>query len=259
TLASACAEGLTKAKFSNRQYREEGKAMKNQLGVLCQLQVLEQQKRAAGGRKEKISVEEVRLLWQDVRQLTQGLAADREKLAALEKTCADCEKELTALTRQCQDFEKKLYGGEITNVKEIEQVRTRCESLRCEIGQRENDAVAALEDCERLTAKIAGDEASLHEKKRLHAEKQQLVTQEAARSDAELAGLEERCRALTAKLDPAILRLFRELARKLPQPVARVTDGICGGCRRSLPTNQIVKAKEKIMYCDNCGRILFVE
>lgn len=233
--------------------------MKEQLDMLCELQVLEQQKRTAAGRKERISVEEVRLLWQDVRLLTQGLAADREELTALEKTCADRERELNALTRQCQDLEKKLYGGEITNVKEIEQVRARCDLLRRDIGQRENDAVAGLEDCERLTAKIAGDEAGLHEKKHLHAERQQLVAQEAARSDAELAELDERCRALTAKLDPAVLRLFRELARKLPQPVARVAGGICGGCRRSLPTNQTVQAKEKIIYCDNCGRILFVE
>jgi predicted nucleic acid-binding Zn-ribbon protein len=233
--------------------------MKDQLGVLCELQVLEQQKRAAAGRKEKIDVEEVRLLWQDVRLLTQELAADRDKLAALEKTCVDREKELTALTRQCQDLEKKLYGGEITNVKEIEQVRARCDSLRRDIARRENDAVVGIEDCERLTAKIVGEEAGLHEKKRLHAEKQHLVAQEAARSDAELAGLDERCRNLTARIDPAILRLFRDLARKLPQPVARVAGGVCGGCRRSLPTNQTVLAREKIMYCDNCGRILYVE
>ncbi|GEM_PF-3044742 len=233
--------------------------MKDQLGMLCELQDLERQKRAAAGRKEKIDVEEVRLLWQDVRLLTQELADDRAKLAALEKTCVDREKELTALTRQCQDLERKLYGGEITNVKEMEQVRARCESLRRDIARRENDVVAGLEDCERLTAKIAGNEAILHEKKRLHADKQHSIAQEAACGDAEIAVLDERCRALADKLDPAVLRLFRDLARKLPQPVAKVAGGVCGGCRRSLPTNQTAQAQTKIMYCDNCGRILYVE
>lgn len=233
--------------------------MKDQLGMLSELQVLEEQKRLIGGRKEKISVEEVRLLWQEVRLLAQGLAADRERLTALEAAGANRERELTLLTRQCQDLEKKLYGGEITSVKEIEQVRDRCDSLRRDIGRREDDAVAGLEECERLAAKVTAAEAVLQGKKRLHAEKQHLVTQEAARSDAELAGIEERCRALTARLDPGLLRMFRELARKLPRPVAKVAGGVCGGCRRSLPTNQLAQAKEKLMYCDNCGRILLIE
>jgi predicted nucleic acid-binding Zn-ribbon protein len=233
--------------------------MKDQLRMLVELQGMEQQKRVAVARKDKIDVEEVRLLWQEIRLLTQGLTADREKLAGLEKACAARERDLAVLTRQCQDMEKKLYGGEITNLKEIEQVRTRCESLRREIGQRENDAVAGLEECERLAAKVSGAEAGLLNKKRLHAEKQQHAAQVAARSDAEIAALEESCRTLVARIDPPLLGQFRDLARRLPQPVARVTDGVCGGCRRSLPTSQASKAQARIVHCDNCGRILLVE
>lgn len=233
--------------------------MKDQLVMLSELQVLERQRREAAGRKEKISVDEVRLLWQEIRLLAQNVAADREKLAGMEKACAGREDELAALTRHCAELEQKLYRGEITNIKEIEQVRTRCETLRRDIDRRENDVVAGIEECERLTAKIAGDEADLQAKKRLHAEKQQHVAQEAARSDAELAALEESCRSLADKVAPALLRHFRELARKLSQPVAKVTGGICGGCRRSIPTGQLTQGEGKLLYCDNCGRILFIE
>ncbi|MDT8901922.1 zinc ribbon domain-containing protein [Anaeroselena agilis] len=233
--------------------------MKDQLCMLSELQELERQKRQAAGRKEKISADEVRLLWQEIRLLSQGVAADREKLAGLEKACAVGEAELTALTRHCEELEGKLYRGEITNIKEIEQIRTRCEALRRDIGRRENDAVAAIEESERLAAKIAGDEAGLQARKRLHAERQQLVAQEAARGEAELADLEERCRSLADKVDPALLRLFRELARKLPQPVARLAGGVCGGCRRSIPTRQAARGQGELLYCDNCGRILLVE
>ena len=233
--------------------------MKDQLTMLSELQVLERQKREAAGRKEKISVDEVRLLWNEVRLLSQAVAADREKLAALEKACAVRETELTAHARHCVELEKKRYRGEITNLKEIAQVRTRCEALRNDIARREDDAVAGLEECERLAAKVAGDEAALQAKKRLHAERQQHMTHEAARSDAELAGLEERCRMLCDGVDPALLRQFRDLARKLPQPVAKVAGGVCGGCRRSIPTGQVAKAQGVLLYCDNCGRMLFVE
>lgn len=233
--------------------------MKDQLRMLGELQALERQKQAAAGRKAKIDAEGVRVLWQEIRGLTQELTADREKLAGIEAACARHEADLEAHTRQCRTLEQKLYGGEITNVKEIEQVRTRCESLRRDISQHENEAVAGLEAAEELAAKIAGGEGRLQEKKRLHAEKQQLMAQEATRCDAELTDLDKRCRALEGQVDPALLRTFRDIARRLPQPVARVENGICGGCRRSIPTGQAAQAGVRLLNCDNCGRMLLVE
>ena len=233
--------------------------MKDQLRLLDELQALEKQKQAVAGRKARIDAEGVRLLWQEIRGLTQELTADREKLAGIEATCARHEADLEDHTRQCRTLEQRLYGGEITNVKEIEQVRARCESLRRDISRHENEAVAGLEAAEELTAGIAAKEAGLQEKKRLHAERQQLMAREAARCDAELADLDKRCRALEGQVDPALLRVYRDTARRLPQPVARVENGICGGCRRSIPTGQAAQAQVRLLNCDNCGRMLFVE
>lgn len=233
--------------------------MKDQLRMLDELQALEREKLAVAARKGKIDAEEVRVLWQETRVLAQSVAADRERLAGQEKLCARQESDLAALADQCRELEKKLYGGEITHVKEIEQIRSRCESLRQDVSRRENEALAGLELCEQLTAKIAAADAGLHDKRRRHAEKQQLISQEGARCDSELAGLDSRCRDLVARIDPAVLRVFRDLARRLPQPVARVTGGVCGGCRRSIPTGQAAQAQVKLLYCDNCGRMLLVE
>ncbi len=233
--------------------------MKDQLRLLSELQVLEQQKLVVANQKAKINSEEVRLLWQEIRQLTHSLATAREKLVALEVACTRQEAELTAATRQCESLEKKLYGGEITSVKEIDQIRAKCEFLRKDIGKRENDLVAALLDCENLGQRVALDDTGLREKKRLHAEKQQRMTKAIGRLEAELAGIESHYTVLAARVEPRLLRLFRDLGRKLPSPVARVEGGICGGCRRSIPTGQTAPAADKLAYCDNCGRILLVE
>lgn len=233
--------------------------MKDQLRLLSELQVLEQQKQAVAGQKARINSEEVRLLWQEIRQLTQTLTTAREKLVALEVACSQKEADLAAATRQCEGLEKKLYGGEITNVKEIDQVRAKCEFLRKDIGKRENELVSGLLECENLGQRVALDEAGLREKKRLHAEKQQRMTREIGRLEAELASIESHYTALAARVEPRLLRQFRELSRKLPAPVAKVESGICGGCRRSIPTGQAAQAADKLLYCDNCGRILLVE
>lgn len=233
--------------------------MNSQLLVLSELQSLERQKTAVAARKAGIDAGEARLLWEEIRGLAQSVVADRARLSGLDQSCARHEAELTAHTQRCRALEDRLYGGGITNAKEIEQIRAKCEALRRDMDRHENEAVAALEEQEGLAAKIARDEACLQTKRRLHAEAQQRMAREAAAFDAEIAALEGRCRMLAGQVEPGLLRAFRDLSRRLPQPVARVANGVCEGCRRSLPTGQLAKAGEKVLHCDNCGRMLLVE
>jgi GTPase involved in cell partitioning and DNA repair len=97
--------------------------MKEQLQILYQLQTLEQRKKLLMSQKEKCDASEVRQLWQEIRLLAQSISADKEKLVCLEKVCARQEEDLAAVAKQCQQFEGTLYGGEITNLKELDQLK----------------------------------------------------------------------------------------------------------------------------------------
>ena len=45
----------------------------------------------------------------------------------------------------------------------------------------------------------------------------------------------------------------------LTAPWARVEQGICRGCRISLPTTDLQQARSgKLVQCSSCGRILFL-
>ena len=43
--------------------------------------------------------------------------------------------------------------------------------------------------------------------------------------------------------------------------MARLIDGQCSGCFMSLPSATLLELKEgnRIVECDNCGRILYIE
>ncbi|HMM20228.1 MAG TPA: hypothetical protein PKA10_05775 [Selenomonadales bacterium] len=233
--------------------------MKDQLRILYQLQVLEQQKAAVAARKGKVDGNETRRLWQEIRLLSQLITADREKLVCLEKVCSRQETDLAAAAKQCAQLEATLYGGEISNGKELEQLRAKWEGARRDICGWEEEAFANLEYYEELAAKIARDEAELQNKKRRHAETQQKMAQAIAGIDAELAALEEEYTALASRVETDYLRIYQDLGRKLPRPVARVENGICGGCRRGVPTAQAVLTGQRLVHCDNCGRILLAE
>jgi len=233
--------------------------MKVQLKILYQLQQLEQQKASALNQKTKVNSDEVHHLWQEIRQLAQNVAANKQTLSSLETTCANQETEIAAVTKQCQQVEAKLYGGEITNIKEMEQTKDNCDKMRQDIARQENEAFASIESCEQVTGQIAADEALMQQKKRLHAEKQQLITQALAGLDSQLAAIEAEHRKLTEQVETELLNRFRDLGRKMPMPIAKVANGICGGCRRSIPTNQAALSLTIVVHCDNCGRILLAE
>lgn len=233
--------------------------MNEQLRILMELQAVEKQRGAAAGRKAKLEADEVRRLWHEVRLLAQTIAADKEKQACLEKVCARQEADLAAATRQCRELEASLYSGAITSGKELEQFRTRCESARRDIAGKEDEAFSNMELCEQLGEKIAGNETLLGEKKRLHADKQQEITRAAGEIDACLAEIQSRAEKLSSQVDPELLALFRSLGRRLATPVAKLENGVCGGCRMSVPTSQAARQEQKLIYCDNCSRILLVE
>lgn len=232
--------------------------MKEQLRILSQLQGLEQKKHALTIQKGKVDSEDVRRLWQEIRLLSQDITATRGKLADLEKICVQQEADLAAISKQCSQLEAKLYSGEITNLKEIEQVKGKCEAARKDIVAREEDALVNMENLEQLTALVTKDEKELQEKRRRHSESQQKISTTLAQLVAQLAEVEGQCRELASKVDPALLAKFKELSRKKPQPIARLENGICSGCRMSVPVRQTSQSHD-LSYCDNCGRILLTD
>ena len=63
---------------------------------------------------------------------------------------------------------------------------------------------------------------------------------------------------IAAQLSPDLLKRYKTIKKKYPNPVAKVTDNRCSGCGMSLPMATIKKfsAGNSIIECENCARIL---
>ena len=212
--------------------------MRKQLQMLWQLQTLEQKRTLLKTRKEKIKSDEVRYLWQEIRLLTQSVAADKEKLLCLQKVFARQELDLKNMTNQCHSMEERLYSGEIINIKELEQWKGKCEAARRDIGIFEEELFDSLEHCDQLAAKAAQEESLILEKQREYTEKQQEITQNITLTENEISNIEKQCDDLVLKIDNTIMNKYRALNRRLILPVAKLDNGICSGCRMSVPVIQ---------------------
>lgn len=230
--------------------------MKEQLQRLWDLQCLEQRKKAVSQRRETVSSDEVREIWQQVQQLLRQAAQDRQKLEAQKLVCDAKEEQVSSLARQLQALEKRLYSGELTHVKEMEQLKVKCEELKRDIGVQEDSLFETMEVCEVLSESVKAAEQQTEERKRCHAKKQQELAARSKQAEQEMEAAALDCQALEAIIDPSLLSNYQRLKSKMANPVAKLENGICSGCRMSIPTRQSSAGQNAVVYCDNCGRIL---
>jgi len=71
--------------------------------------------------------------------------------------------------------------------------------------------------------------------------------------------LKEAVVELSAKIEKKYLRAYERISKRYKHSIAPVKNNTCLGCFAKLPTSYLAQGRsdEKIMTCENCGRILY--
>jgi predicted nucleic acid-binding Zn-ribbon protein len=186
--------------------------------------------------------------------------ADKE-LAHWRSVLRDQELETAGVTEKLQVTEKQLYGGRITNPKELSDLQKEVEYLKRRKASLEEKQIEEMVNVEQLVAK-AQEAKTAYEQ-----------AEAAWRSEnAELSAEYDELRAALAKLLAqrktvikhisekdlaeynALRRIFKGLA------VVAVKDGSCRSCHVEVPRHDLEQAQatDEIYYCSGCERILYV-
>ncbi|MEN6413346.1 MAG: hypothetical protein ABFC84_11420 [Veillonellales bacterium] len=232
--------------------------MQDQLHLLWEIQKLEQEKNSLQSQADRLSSEKIRILCQEINSLTESITASRNRLSAMQQVYEKQEKEVGFLMEQYHLIEQQLYSGEIKNPKELEQLKGRCDGAKADIDQREEKIFAEMAHCEQLEQQIMDLQTQVADKQQQCEQRRQEFTQAVAVVEKGIQEIDEKIKRLTVKISLPILDKYRELHRKLRFPIAKVENGICSGCHRSLPVTQVSRQAATLMYCDNCGRILLI-
>jgi len=233
--------------------------MREQLQVLLQIQDLEKQKGNIIKQRNAANSEAARALWEDICLLKHKVTEEKINLATSQKKYTDIDLNLTNLIEQSGQLESKLYSGVMTNLKEIEQVKTKCDTVKANISSSEDEALAIMDHCEKLSNNISTLEDMIIDKKHKHEVNQRDIIEAIAKFERDIEDINNRLSMYTSSLDESLLKKYNDLKRGLTNPVAKIIKDYCSGCRRSLPIRQIEAAKGAVICCDNCGRILLSE
>ena len=156
-------------------------------------------------------------------------------------------------------YQKKL-DHDIIPYKEMEYLKEQVEYLRGRLEELEEEALALMDEVEADAERLVEDEKEhLSRRRRLEAELAELK----ARQDklaAEREGLLSRREQALADLPQHWREHYERLHETVPDPVAPVENGTCGGCHLKISDTLMEKVREgrEVVICENCSRFLYL-
>jgi predicted nucleic acid-binding Zn-ribbon protein len=171
----------------------------------------------------------------------------------------DLELEIDTLSRKIANCQQRLYGGSVTNPKELSDMQDEIASLSRRLGELEDQLLEAMVDSDEA-------EASQEEQRKILAETEEHWHTQQSTLASELSDLEsrlvqvreerERARQTIAADD---LNLYDKLCTRYGSiVVARLIDGVCDYCSVAPSSTKLrgLRSGRELLQCGNCGRIL---
>ena len=187
------------------------------------------------------------------------LTSEQQRLDELRHRQRSAEWEIDNLVTKITAAEEQLYSGRIKNPKELTNLQHEVDLLKAKRDQLENKALETMDQVELAEANVA---ATGSEFNRLEAEwhnQQQQLSADIGALKSKLSDLRNKRQLWSAEIDPQAVGIYDKLRKQKGQAVAKVEQGICRGCRISLPFSELQQARSgHLVQCSSCGRVLFL-
>ena len=172
------------------------------------------------------------------------------------------EREIEHFQTRMAKEQERLYGGEVTNAKEMQSVEAEIESTQRRIDEHETELLEAMEAAEDLAERI--DEAA-----RTAEQTRAEITELEAERDraaqqllAEKAELDVERERLRGELGDTALEQYDAVRERIPAGVAvgELSGMSCTACRIDLPHAEVNELRDgdALSPCPNCRRLLVV-
>lgn len=173
----------------------------------------------------------------------------------------DLEFELQRVSDKLAATVSRLYGGEVTNPKELHGLEQDHEYLKRARGKHEDDVLEAMTLLDQRESGAAAAAARRTEVETRWRAEQDRLAKQVEQLQAKVAALAKDRAQVAAPLDSSARALYEELMKKKAgRAVALLVGQTCGGCRVTLPSGkaQEVRRGQGLVTCVNCERILAV-
>ena len=194
------------------------------------------------------------------------LVAIRESFAAAEERLDDCRKQVSEVENQIEsvgekrkESEERLYSGEVSNTKELQDIQLEVESLTRRLTQLDEQQLHFMMERDAASADHDEKQSALDETTTRFQALQDELTSEKADLKATIESMMGERRAALQQVPEPAVKLYNGMrAAKANRPVSELRDRACTVC--GIEQNQLVIAAinrgDQLVRCNSCERIL---
>lgn len=233
--------------------------LKAQLNNLIQLQTLDSEIYALRYEKESKPKE--------IKTLEEAFAEKKQLLEILEKNALDLQKqrkgrelELASKEESIKKLETQLYS--LKTNKEYQAMLQQIDDAKADASVIEDQILESLEKIDKAKIDMEQEKQMLQEEEAKFDAQKKNIENRIKEIDDRLAQLEGQRRQVTPQIETKILTQYeRILVNRDGLAIVSVKDDSCRGCNMLVPPQVInlIKMYERIITCEVCNRILYIE
>lgn len=198
----------------------------------------------------------------ELRKARRALKKANKELGTCSTSLRSLEMDLRTVNERIQSTGERLYGGRVTNPKELSSLQQDFDHSKRSRENLEDEALAAmllLEECEEAVSNATDRLADVD---KAWQEQQKAISRRIEQLQAQVSKLRDQRASAAGSLRAPDLALYEDLKlKKGGHAVALLRDGMCQGCRVSVSSSkaQLVRRGGQLISCTSCGRILAAE
>lgn len=184
-----------------------------------------------------------------------------DQLRPLETSVSDQNLEMQSLTRQRDELSQRLYGGTVSNPKELEDLQGKISELERRHATLEEDSLQAMDQVEALQTDLSTAQDQLSQAESAWTAQNATLTDEFKQLRREIKKLKTLRESALEQVEPDALRLYKQLRKAKGGRAVAVLDGdACSACRvdQTVTDMQKIRRTDELVFCSSCGRILIV-
>ena len=188
----------------------------------------------------------------NMKKLESDVAVMQDRLEAVQDEAERLEKVLASLA---EEFEKNPPATVEDAQKQSESVQKLLDTLsryEAELQKMRKDADTKDRQQKEIRVRAA--------KTKMEFDQLKVEYDKEFKADtAKLQDMRAKTEQEAKKVDPQLLAKYRSIKQHCTPPMAKLVNGQCSGCFMSLPSATLLDIKngDRIVECDNCGRILY--
>ena len=217
--------------------------------------------RLAVARANRAALDDGSALREEVEAARLAAEAAGARLRQSQATLRDHELQLESTEAKQKKIEGDLYGGRISNPKELASLQEDLASLARARDHLEDRILALLDDVEGQQAEAASADLAYRALERRLASHLEEYAAARDRLDAEINTLRTERASLASAVDPRLLKKYEGIAaQEGGVGIVAIQSEWCGGCRNTVPIDFVTRVRDgRVVTCERCHRILYIE